>query len=63
MKVLDEQDTSNSLLQADTLDRPVTESEFRKAVKLLKNKKAAGFDKIQNEMLKSAINHLQLLLW
>ena len=34
----------------DTVDKPVTESEVRKAVKLLKNKKAAGFDKIRNEM-------------
>ena len=44
LKVLDEQDTS--LLQSDTLDKPITESEVRKVVKLLKNEKAAGFDKI-----------------
>lgn len=55
LKVLDEQATS--LLQSDTLDKPVTESEVRKAVELLKNNKAAGFDKIRNEMLKSCINH------
>ena len=55
LKVLDEQDTS--LLQSDTLDKPITESEVRKVVKLLKNEKAAGFDKIWNEMLKSGISH------
>ena len=45
------------------MDKPVTESEVRKAVKLLKNKKAAGFDEIRNEcQLKSGISHLSALL-
>ena len=42
-----------SLLQYNELDNPFTESEIRNGIKKLKNKKAAGTDRIRNEMLKS----------
>ena len=46
------------VLPIDDLDKPITESEVRKAVKLLKLKKAAGLDRVRNEMLKCGINQL-----
>ena len=45
-------------LPVDDLDKPITESEVRKAVKLLKLKKAAGLDRVRNEMLKCGIHQL-----
>ena len=42
-----------SLLHYNELDNPFTESEIRNGIKKLKNKKAAGTDRIRNEMLKS----------
>ena len=56
VKRLKEQDTPKK--PQGELDEPVTETEVRKAVKSLKTKKAAGLDRIRNEMLKSGINHL-----
>ena len=40
----------------DILNMNITENEIRKAIKKLKNKKAAGNDKIRNEMIKCGIN-------
>ena len=56
VKRLKEQDTSKT--PQGELDKPVTETEVRKAVKSLKAKKAAGLDRVRNEMLKIGINHL-----
>lgn len=56
VKFLQEQDTQT--LPVNELDKPITETEVRKAFKLLKPKKAAGLDRVRNEMLKCGINQL-----
>ena len=40
------------------LDKPLSEEEVKQSIKRLKNKKAAGLDRIRNEMLKSGAHYL-----
>lgn len=56
VKRLNEQNTSKT--PQGELNKPVTETEVRKAIKSLKTKKAAALDRIRNGMLKSGNNHL-----
>ena len=42
-----------SLMRFNELDSPFTEEEIKNGIKKMKNKKAAGTDRIRNEMLKS----------
>ena len=37
------------------LDEPITEKEIKSLSKMLKNKKAAFFDKVNNEMIKTVV--------
>ncbi len=53
---VNEQDLSK--LSINELDKPITESEISNAIRLLKTKKAPGFDRVRNEMLKNGINSL-----
>jgi len=52
----DLEEKEKQTLLVSEIDKPISESEVRKAVKLLNLKKAAGLDRVQNEMLKSGIN-------
>ena len=52
----DEQDLSS--LTIEEFDKPISESEIKYAIKQLKTKKVAGFDRVGNEMLKGGINCL-----
>ena len=47
-----------TLLQLNNLDKPFSEKEVIQSIKMLKNKKAAGLDRIRNEMLKSGAHYL-----
>jgi len=47
-----------SLMRFNELDSPFTEEEIKNGIKKLKNKKAAGTDRIRNEMLKSGRHFL-----
>ena len=46
------------LSQLNNLDKPFSEKEVKQSIKMLKNKKAAGLDRIRNEMLKSGAHYL-----
>jgi len=50
-----------SLMRFNELDSPFTEEEIKNGIKKLKNKKAAGTDRIRNEMLKSGRHFLKKL--
>ena len=39
-----------TLSQLNNLDKPFSEKEVKQSIKMLKNKKAAGLDRIKNEM-------------
>ena len=47
-----------TLSQLNSLDKPFSEEEVKQSIKRLKNKKAAGLDRIRNEMLKSGAHYL-----
>ena len=47
-----------TLSQLNNLDKPFSEKEVKQSIKMLKNKKAAGLDRIRNEMLKSGAHYL-----
>ena len=51
-----------SLMRFNELDSPFTEEEIKNGIKKLKNKKAAGTDRIRNEMLKSGRHFLMTSL-
>ena len=46
------------LSQLNSLDKPFSEEEVKQSIKMLKNKKAAGLDRIRNEMLKCGARYL-----
>ena len=46
------------LSQLNSLDKPFSEEEVKQSIKMLKNKKAAGPDRIRNEMLKCGACYL-----
>ena len=56
MKELEHKKTT--LSQLNILDKPFSEEEVKQSIKRLKNKKAAGLDRIRNEMLKSGAQYL-----
>ena len=51
-----------SLMRFNKLDCPFTEEEIKNGIKKLKNKTAAGTDRIRNEMLKSGRHFLMTSL-
>ena len=51
-----------SLMRFNELGSPFTEEEIKNGIKKLKNKKAAGTDRIRNEMLKSGSHFLMTSL-
>ena len=46
------------LSQLNSLDKPFSEEEVKQSIKMLKNKKAAGLDRLRNEMLKCGAHYL-----
>ena len=56
MKELEHKRTT--LSQLNSLDKPFSEEKVKQSIEKLKNKKAAGLDRIRNEMLKSGAYYL-----
>ena len=60
--ITDELKLKGGKIDVDVLDKSITEKEIMVATKLLKNRKASGYDSISNEMIKYSIHIMKPIL-